>query len=170
MVFFTSWDILFYPGLKIALGFSAFYTLFHFISNYFIEKSPVYIFELSLFLFSLYFILLIDYFGGPTTYLALWFYIVILGVSLYRILWGVAYTFTFISYLLIFGYFIEGDILINPQRYLIPLFSMIVSVIAGYFINFKNQQIRRESEELKKVADKLTAGKISRRSRLNFNC
>ncbi|MBW6432029.1 PAS domain-containing protein, partial [Patescibacteria group bacterium] len=159
IVFFTEWEIINYPGFRFALEFPIFYILFHFISNYFIEKKPEYIFELTLFLNSFYLLLVIDYFGGPTTYLALIFYIIILGVSLYRILWGIAYTLLFITYLTVYGFILKGDITNDPALYLIPIISAIISASAGYLINYKNQQIQNESESLKKVADKLTAEK-----------
>jgi PAS domain S-box-containing protein len=159
IVFFTEWEIINYPGFRFALEFPIFYVIFHFISNYFIEKKPEYVFELTLFLNSFYFLLVIDYFGGPTTYLALLFYIIILGVSLYRILWGIAYTLVFVTYLMVYGFILKGDIMDDPALYLIPLISAIISAGAGYLINYKNQRIQKESESLKKVADKLTAEK-----------
>lgn len=49
IVFFTEWSIINYPGFRFALEFPIFYVIFHFISNYFIEKKPEYVFELTLF-------------------------------------------------------------------------------------------------------------------------
>lgn len=36
---FTDWPIIKYYGFRIAAGFGIFYIIYHFISNYFLEKS-----------------------------------------------------------------------------------------------------------------------------------
>lgn len=160
ILFFTDWEIIKYPGASVALGYAVIYIIFHFISNFFIEKSPNYIFELSVFLISLYFLIVIDYFGGPTGFFAFFIlYVIILWAMLYKTLWGAAYTAVSIITILISGLLIRGDLLLIPLQYAITVVPALASAVIGYFLNLRNQAIQKDNQKLKIIADKLTAEK-----------
>ncbi|MDD3678668.1 MAG: ATP-binding protein [Patescibacteria group bacterium] len=159
LIFFTDWEIINYYGLKIAVIISGFYAVFHFISNYFFEKKSNFLRELSYFLTSIYVIILVDYLGGPGGYFALLLFILIIGAFLYRTLWGIAYASVVFIYAIMFGFLTNNEIADQPIKYFVIFISILISSLAGYYINRRNQKIFAESQSLKKVADKLTAEK-----------
>ncbi len=159
IVFFTDLPIVSYYGLKIAVGIAGIYLIYHFLSNNFLEKKPEFIMELSGFLSSLYLIILIDYFGGPFEILNLFIYISILAAFLYKPLWGIATTTTFLIYLFMYGVLAKGDMITNYQNYLLSFASMSIAAGAGLLIYNREEKVQKESSNLKRIADKLTAEK-----------
>ncbi|MDD3480862.1 MAG: ATP-binding protein [Patescibacteria group bacterium] len=159
IIFFTNLSVINYYGLKIAAALSIFYIIYHFSSNYFLEKKPEFILELSTFLTLLYSVLLIDYFSGPFGYLYLFIYILILAAFIFKPLWGLATATVFTIYLTLYGLFAAGDLTSEWRQYLIAFLSIIVSSGAGFLVNYRSQKIEREGQKLKKTADKLTAEK-----------
>lgn len=159
IIFFTDLPLISYYGLKFAAVFAIFYLAYHFVSGYFLEKKPGFILELSAFLTSIYTVFLIDYFSGPFGYLYLFIYILILAAFIFKPLWGFATASVFTIYLALYGFFVDGNLTSEWRKYLIAFLSIVVSSGAGFLVNYRNQRIERESQKLKKTADKLTSEK-----------
>lgn len=159
VLFFTNWSILNYYGFKISAGFAGFYILYHFISGAFMEKKPELILELSILLSLSYVVFFIDYLGGPSGILGLLMYVLILMSFIYRPMWGYATTLFFLLYTATFGFLIAGNHLEIWQPYVVIYGTIVASAIIGYMIHNRMASVEKQSESLKKVADKLTAEK-----------
>lgn len=156
---FTNWPIIRYYGFRIAAAFGIFYLVYHFVSNYFIEKNSKYVLELSLFLTCMPAIFLVDYFGGPFGNAALIIYLAVIGAFVYKTIWGIAALSTAGAYFGIQGLLGTVTFIENPDGYAIAFASLGAMSLAGLFINRHNQTVEKQEESLKKVADRLTAEK-----------
>lgn len=159
ILFFTNWPILKYFGLKMAVAYACAYIATHFILNNFVEKKPKEILEISVFLTTLYLIPLIDYLGGPGSFLFSALYILILGIFVYQKRWGFAYIGIVYSYLIIYILFENPQVAMDPGVIVVPAFSLILTGVGGYYLNNEIEKIKKNNESLNKIASKLTAEK-----------
>ncbi len=79
IVFFTTWPVLTYYGLRIAVGLAIGNIVLHFILNTVVEKRPEFVLEFTAFLNAVYIFFLVDYFGGPEGFFFPLIYLFILG-------------------------------------------------------------------------------------------
>jgi PAS domain S-box-containing protein len=135
------------------------YTIYHFISGYYVEKNPGFVRELSIFLTCLPLIFVVDYLGGPFSNVALVVYLAVIGAFVYKTIWGIAIVSAAVAYFAIQGVFGTTTFSDNPEGYAIAFASLGAMSLAGLFINRHNQTLEKQEQSLKKVADKLTAEK-----------
>lgn len=158
-IFFTNWPIIRYYGARIVAILAIFYFIYHFVSNFYLEKNPKFILELSVFLTGVPTIFFVDYFGGPFGNTVLFLYLAVIGSFVYKTIWGIAVVSTAFVYFTIQGMFGATTFGENTQGYIIAFVSLVVMSIVGAFINRHNQTLESKEESLKKVADRLTAEK-----------
>jgi PAS domain S-box-containing protein len=159
ILFFTDWAILSYYGIKIAVALSLGNIVLHFLLNNVVEKRPSETLELTVFLNFLYVFFLIDYFGGPASFLFPLLYIFIVGSFYFRKRWG------YISLLICLAYLLLHYLVLNTGSfdivfmYLTPLGSLLISGIGGWWFGMEIDKVRKKNQSLDVVADKLTAEK-----------
>jgi PAS domain S-box-containing protein len=159
ILFFTEWAIIRFYGFRMAAVLGIAYTIYHFISGYYVEKNPGFVRELSIFLTCLPLIFVVDYLGGPFSNVALVVYLAVIGAFVYKTIWGIAIVSAAVAYFAIQGVFGTTTFSDNPEGYAIAFASLGAMSLAGLFINRHNQTLEKQEQSLKKVADKLTAEK-----------
>lgn len=157
--FFTKWDIVYYYGAKASLALAAVNIFSYSILNSLLEKKPTLVFEISIFQTAVFSLVFIDYFGGAFGALSSFLYIITLGAFIYKKWWGYASFSVIIVYLSTYLFFAENIIAENYIKYISSLIALVIVGAFGYLINRRNQNIEGKSQDLKKVADKLTAEK-----------
>jgi PAS domain S-box-containing protein len=159
ILFFTNWSILKYGGFKFALWLAIINIGAHFILNIWVDKRPRDVMDMEILLNSLYFFILIDYFGGPSGFLYPLIYILIVTGFYFGKKWGVSMLGISFLYTLVHVVTTETDMEVALQNHAVVFFSLVVSGIGGYYISKEVQEIRKQNKSLTNVADKLTAEK-----------
>lgn len=167
ILFFTNWSILSYPGLKLAVGLSALNLVSYFVFSSYAEEKPGETLEVAIFSHSLYFLFLVDYFGGPTGFLFPILYISIIGAFYYKRIWGfVVFSVTalyLITHILVGTNNITEAIIENSA----PALSLLISFVGGFATGRQVEKMREANKDLSSVASKATAGRTQEQAVLS---
>jgi PAS domain S-box-containing protein len=107
----------------------------------------------------LFIIMLIDFVGGPTSFLFPVLYIAIIAAFFYSRVWGFLAGAITIGYILFYPVLHGIDITTAFIAETGAFVATILSMMGGYFLNKEAEKIRNENAKLDKVADKLTSEK-----------
>lgn len=159
ILFFTDWEILRYPGFRIAAIYGLIGFISYFILNKWEEKMEKDIFELSFLSIFSYTFFIVDFFGGPESFLFPILYVVLISCYYYHKLWGYIATAFCIGYLVLQGAITSTELINDPKKYLGLIISFLLVSIAGYIMSKKTSEISNKNESLTELASKVTAEK-----------
>lgn len=159
ILFFTNWEILRYAGMKVALGIGIINIIGHFIMNTVFEKKPQQALELSVYANALYGIIVIDYLGGPNSFLFSIVYAVIFFSFYYKKLTGFLAFGASLLYILIRVGFNGPDIVVSTTLFFPALISLLITTVAAYFLSENIEDLRNKNEKLDTMAEKLSSEK-----------
>lgn len=159
ILFFTNWKILQYGGFQVAAIYGIISFIAYFILNKWEESAAKDIFELSILMIFPYAFFLVDFLGGPQSFMFPLLYVILIASFYYHRLWGYFATTFCIGYLAVQGVFLSNGVYKNPTQYLGLVVSFFLVGIAGYIMNKKTGEITEKNESLSKVASEATAEK-----------
>jgi PAS domain-containing protein len=129
------------------------------VKNFFVEKRTSDVMDLSIFLNSLYLLIFLDYFGGPSGFMFPLIYILILGGFYFGKKWGFVLYGISVAYLILHTIFTEASFEIGYINHISVFVALTVSGMGGYFLAKQIEEIKKQNSSLETVADKLTAEK-----------
>lgn len=159
ILFFTNWSVVAYPGYKVALFLAAVNIVAFPIISRTCEEKPRLALEISVFSTSLFVIFVVDFFGGPSSFLYPIFYVLVALAFIYGNFWGAATLGVVMIYTVGYMFFKEINSFASLPNYVVPISSLLVSVLAGYLIGEWIRRVIKENKQLNDLASSATSQK-----------